>query len=130
VWGRVLSIFGKKYACDRSEIKRIFAFQTLGIVLDDVVKRLQFKQPNDIKLDLTGIEHLIFNDGQEILKQLEGILIKVSDVFLEQAAECQKLFTEARLVLKEKRDSEAFDIPDFLGRGAVRKQIWDREHAA
>ena len=126
-WGGALSTFGEKYGWDGLEMKRVFAFQTLGIPLDDVVKRLRLKPPNYIKLDVDGIEHLILSGGQEVLTQVDGVLIEVNDAFHEQSAQCQRLLAEAGLVLKEKRHSEMFDLPDAFGGGAVWNQIWQRE---
>jgi hypothetical protein len=126
-WGGALATFGEEYGWDGLEMKRIFAFQTLGMPADDIVKRLQLKQPNYIKLDVDGIEHLILSGGREILKQVEGVLIEVNDNFHEQSSECQRLLTDAGLVLKAKRHSEMFDLPNAFGGGAVWNQIWHRE---
>jgi len=128
-WGGALSTFGEDYGWDGLKMERVFAFQTLGLPADEIVKRLQVITPNYIKIDVDGIEHLILSGGEGILRHAEGVLIEVNDSFHEQSTQCKKLLTEAGLVLKAKRHSEMFDLPDAFGGGAVWNQIWQRENS-
>ena len=128
-WGGALSTFGEDYGWDGLKMERVFAFQTLGLPADEIVKRLQVMPPSYIKIDVDGIEHLILSGGQSILQHAHGVLIEVNDSFHEQSTQCKKLLTEAGLVLKAKRHSEMFDLPDAFGGGAVWNQIWQRENS-
>jgi hypothetical protein len=90
------------------------------------VQLLQLPQPNYIKIDVDGIEHLILLGARNTLNKVDGVLIEVNDGFHEQAEQCNKLLLEAGLVLKEKRHSELFDSVESFGGGKVWNQIWIR----
>ena len=86
-WGGALSTFGQDYGWNGLAIKQKFAFQTLGLSVDDAVERLRLKQPNYIKIDVDGIEHLILSGAQAVLKQVDGVLIEINDDFGEQSTQ-------------------------------------------
>ena len=125
-WGGALSTFGQDYGWDGQKIRPVFEFRTVGVSADDAIRLLQIPQPNYIKIDVDGIEHLVLRGGVAVLNKVDGILIEVNDDFLEQADQCQKLLLEAGLMLKEKRHSAIFDNPDSFGGGKVWNQIWVR----
>ena len=118
-WGGALSTFGQDYGWDGEEIQRVFEFQTLGLSADDAVRFLQIPQPNYIKIDVDGIEHLILLGAHDLLSKVDGVLIEINEGFHEQAGQCNKLLLEAGLVLKEKRHSEMFDSAESFGGGKV-----------
>jgi FkbM family methyltransferase len=123
-WGGALSTFGQDYGWDGHEIKRVFEFQTLGLSADDAVRLLQLPQPNHIKIDVDGIEHLILFGARNILTKVDSVLIEINDGFTEQAEQCRELLLGAGLVLKEKRHSEMLNSADSFGGGRVWNQIW------
>lgn len=125
-WGGALSTFGQDYGWDGQKIQQVFEFQTMGISADDAVRLLQIPQPNYIKIDVDGIEHLILSGASNVLSQCDGVLIEVNDDFPEQAEQCNKLLLDAGLELKEKRHSEMFDSAESFGGGKVWNQIWIR----
>jgi FkbM family methyltransferase len=124
-WGGALSTFGQEYGWDGHKMNQVFNFQTIGLSADDAVRLMSLPQPNYIKIDVDGIEHLILNGAQQVLNKVNGVLIEVNDDFPEQADQCNKLLLEAGLILKEKRHSEMFDSAEALG-GKVWNQIWIR----
>ncbi len=105
-WGGALSTFGKDFGWDSKAIHQVFAFRTLGLSMEDALQRLVVPQPDYIKMDVDGLEHFILKGGKSVLQNINEILIEVNDDFLEQAAVCRTLLTQAGLVLKEKRHSE------------------------
>lgn len=125
-WGGALSTFGHDYGWDGKKIQQIFEFQTLGLSMDAAVQQLKIPQPDYIKIDVDGIEHLILQGGKTVLNLAKGVLIEVNDGFHEQAVYCQKLLQDAGLMLKEKRHSEMFDSVDSFGGGQIWNQIWIR----
>ena len=125
-WGGALSTFGQDYGWDGLKMQQVFQFQTVGLSSDDAVQLLHLPQPNYIKIDVDGIEHLILSGGKTVLNKVDGILIEVNDDFHAQADQCKKLLQEAGLVLKEKRHSEMFDSVESFGGGNVWNQIWHR----
>ena len=104
--GGALSTFGQDYGYDGKTMHHIFEFQTFGLSMEDAVQRLGLPNPDYIKMDVDGIEHLILQGGRSVLGQVKGVLIEVNDDFLEQAEHCRRLLTEAGLVLRAKRHSE------------------------
>ena len=82
----------------------------MGVRMIDAVQILSIPQPDYVKMDVDGIEHLILNGGTEVLKNVKGVLIEVNDAFQEQSSQCKLLLTKAGLVLKEKRQSEIVSV--------------------
>ena len=105
-WGGALSTFGESYGWDGEGFQQVFEFKTMGVRMIDAVQILSIPQPDYVKMDVDGIEHLILNGGTQVLKNVKGVLIEVNDAFQEQSSQCQLLLTKAGLVLKEKRQSE------------------------
>jgi hypothetical protein len=93
--------------------------------MGDAIANLSIPQPDYIKLDVDGIEHLILKGGREVLKNIKGILIEVNDAFHQQASECQLMLSEAGLVLKEKHQSEMVSS-STAGFQTAYNQIWLR----
>ena len=126
-WGGALSTFGQDYGWDGLKMKQVFQFQTVGISANDAINFLQLPQPNFIKIDVDGIEHLILSGAESILNKIDGILIEVNDSFNAQADQCKKILLDAGLVLKEKRHSEMFSSSESFGAGKIWNQIWYRK---
>ena len=123
-WGGALSSFGQDFGWDGKSITTTFAFQTLGISMDDVVSLLRFTPPDFIKMDVDGIEHVILRGGTKVLAGIQGILIEINDGFEEQAKESERLLRRAGLKLKEKLHAPMFEDSKFA---AIFNQIWVRE---
>lgn len=124
-WGGALSTFGKDFGWDGKAIRQVFEFQTIGVSMEDAIQRLAIPQPDYIKMDVDGLEHLILKGGSGALRGIKGILIEVNDDFHEQADQCQSLLTEAGLVLKEKRHSDVI-AASTSGFQNSYNQIWVR----
>jgi FkbM family methyltransferase len=123
--GGALSTFGKDYGWDGQTIKQVFEFQTLGLSIENVVENLSIPVPDYIKMDVDGIEHLILEGGESVLKKIKGILIEVNDDFHEQASQCELLLTKAGLILKDKLHSE-YVASSKAGFQNCFNQIWVR----
>jgi hypothetical protein len=76
-----------------------------GINMDSIQTGLNIPKPDNIKMDVDGIEHFILKGGKQILENVKGILIEVNDNFNEQASECSSLLKEAGLKLAKKKCS-------------------------
>ena len=97
----------------------------MGVTMIDAVQILSIPQPDYVKMDVDGIEHLILNGGTQVLKNVKGVLIEVNDAFLEQSSQCQLLLTKSGLVLKEKRQSEMVSASTLEFQNTF-NQIWIR----
>ena len=124
-WGGALSTFGQDFGWDGKMIRQIFEFQTIGLSMEDAKQRLVIPQPDYIKMDVDGLEHMILKGGRDVLRGIKGILIEVNDDFHEQAEQCQHLLSGAGLVLKAKRHSEMI-AASTQGFQNSYNQIWAR----
>jgi len=122
-WGGASSTFGKDFGWDGKTIQEVFEFQTIGISIEDAVKKLFIPQPDYIKMDVDGIEHLILKGGTSILKKIKGMIIEINDEFHAQSDQCKKLLIKAGLSFKEKKHSNMFDNSDYKH---AYNQIWIR----
>jgi len=123
-WGGALSTFGESYGDDGKNMTKIFEFSSVGMPMDEVVRLLNIPQPQYIKMDVDGIEHLILAGGQSVLKKTLGLIIEVNEDFDEQANNVAKYCKEAGLVFMEKRHSVMIDNDERFGR--TYNQIWYR----
>ena len=123
-WGGALSTFDQKYGYDGKELKEKFNFQTVGMSMVDAVNRMGIPQPDYIKIDVDGIEHLILNAGADVLSRVKGLLVEINDDFKELADQSHQALTDAGLVLSLKLHSEMFDNSEAFGH--LYNQIWVR----
>lgn len=119
-WGGALSTFDQPYSHDGQTLHKIFEFKTLGISMSDAVDQLQIPQPDYLKIDVDGIEHLILKGGAAVLQKVKGVIIEINEVFEKQLIDSARYLTEAGLVLKEKRRSEMYENTICFN------QIWHR----
>lgn len=119
-WGGAMSTFGESYTHDGNPLVKVFEFRTLGLSMDDAVTRLDMAQPDYIKMDVDGIEHLILKGGLAVLSRVKGVLIEINEEFTKQSVDSFKYLSEAGLELVEKRHSEMFTNT------IVFNQIWRR----
>jgi FkbM family methyltransferase len=123
-WGGALSTFGESYGDDGKTMMKIFDFSSVGMSMDEVVSLLNIPQPQYIKMDVDGIEHLILAGGGTVLQNILGLIIEVNEDFHKQTINVAKYCKEAGLVFKEKRHSVMFDNNERLGQ--TYNQIWYR----
>ena len=119
--GDAISTFGEEFTFDGSEIQTKFKFKTIGIKMDDVNKLLKLPFPDYIKIDVDGIEHLILNGGEEVLKKTKEILIEINDEFKIQEKKSIEYLEKAGLSLYNK-NSQGNDKSK-----KIYNQIWKRK---
>ena len=122
-WGAAKSTFGQEYGHDGQAFDKVFKFQTIGLSMMDAVNNLKIPEPDYIKIDVDGIEHLILKGGTTVLKNIKGILVEINDEFEKQSGESTKRLKEAGLILKEKRQSDMFKNSAYEN---IYNQIWHR----
>jgi FkbM family methyltransferase len=108
-WGGALSSFGQDYGHDGQALRQVFKFPTIGLSMVDAVELLKIPQPNHIKMDVDGIEHLILKGGAPLLSRVKSVLIEINDSFAAQANDASMYLQQAGLSLREKRHAEIFD---------------------
>lgn len=128
-WGGALSTFGREFGHDGEPLHAVFELPTIGLSMVDAVTLLRIPQPDYIKMDVDGIEHLILKGGMPVLSHIKGALIEINDQFAAQANEANRHLQSAGLTLKEKRHAAYFDTHASAARHTF-NQIWSRTGAA
>lgn len=108
-WGGALSAFGQAYGHDGQPMRKVFEFPTIGLSMVDAVNLLKIPQPDYVKMDVDGIEHLVLKGGMPILRGIKSILIEINDTFTTQANDASMYLQQAGFSLKEKRHADVFD---------------------
>jgi FkbM family methyltransferase len=124
-WGGSLSTFGQAYGHDGQPLQKVFEFRTIGLSMTDAVERLRIPQPDYIKMDVDGIEHLILRGAMPVLAKAKGVLIEINDQFATQANDARRCLVDAGFSLKEKRHAAYFDDDASAARHTF-NQIWAR----
>jgi FkbM family methyltransferase len=122
-WGGAMSSFGQDYGQDGQTLDKIFEFPTIGLSMVDAVELLKIPEPDYIKMDVDGIEHLILKGGMPVLKNINGALIEINEEFEKQSVNSAQHLSSAGLVLKEKRQSDMFKNGPYKN---SYNQIWHR----
>ncbi len=93
------------------------------MTMDSVHALPGFEQPDFIKLDVDGIEHLILAGASNVLRSVQSVLVEVNEDFVRQAENVSAVLTAAGLMLVERRRSEMVAESAFA---AAYNQIWRR----
>ena len=124
-WGGALSSFGETYGQDGKEMEKIFEFKTIGLTMLDAVNLLKIPQPDYIKIDVDGIEHLILKGGNSVLENVKGVIIEIDESFERQFKDSGQYLTEAGLVMKYKSSADKSADPKFKD---CYNQVWVKQN--
>lgn len=125
-WGGALSTFGKDFGHDGEPMQRVFAFGTVGLTMGDAIERLGVPQPDFVKMDVDGIEHLILAAGLPVLRQVKSVLVEINDQFTEQAEASHRALTDAGFTMTAKKHAFYFDTLEGDPAQFTFNQIWTR----
>ena len=120
-WGGALSTFDKTYGMDGKNFKIVFKYPIFSLTMDDLIKRLEFKYPDFLKIDVDGIEHLILSGVSDVLKNVKGILIELPNLWPEQTLICEEILRNSGLEKVQDSLWHPEDNPD-----GSPNQIWTR----
>ena len=121
-WSGALSTFGQNYGHDGKSIENVFKFSTIGLSMNDIKQNLEVPQPNYIKIDVDGIEHLIIEGGEKVLSHTKELLVEINENFEEQNNNSNKYLKQFGFDLKEKKRSELFQNNKNFS--SLYNQIW------
>ena len=96
-----------------------FKYGTLGVTGNDLLKFFQLPQPDHIKIDVDGIEHIILMGLGDVLKLTKSVLIEIDENNLDQLNQTELLLSQAGLRLSRK-DPINISNKQF-------NQIWSRK---
>lgn len=123
-WGGAFSNFGESLDHHGKPLKKDFYYKTLGISMDEAIKSIKIEQPNYIKMDVDGIEHLILKGASNTLKNTESILIEVNKQNRKQSNEIEKYLLESNFKIKKRKQIEVMEnfknVPYFYN------EIWEK----
>ena len=71
--------------------------------MNDIKQNLEVPQPNYIKIDVDGIEHLIIEGGEKVLLHTKELLVEINENFEEQNNNSSKYLKQLGFDLKEKK---------------------------
>ena len=121
-WSGALSTFGQNYGHDGKSMENIFKFSTIGLSMNDIKQILEVPQPNYIKIDVDGIEHLIIQGGEKVLFHVKELLVEINENFEEQNNNSNKYLKQLGFDLKEKKRIELFQNNKRFS--SMYNQIW------
>lgn len=134
-FGGALNSFGVDYSHDGKPAKFTNSYTVFGFRADDVGRILGIGNPNYLKVDVDGIEHLIAEGAREILSSpaLHSVLIELNSEFHSQYGEVKNILAECGLSLVKRSRAEEFYDDNMSGicnhifiRDEVSNQIdWD-----
>ena len=90
--------------------------------MNDIKQNLEVPQPNYIKIDVDGIEHLIIEGGEKVLSHTKELLVEINENFEEQNNNSNKYLKQFGFDLKEKKRSELFQNNKNFS--SLYNQIW------
>lgn len=105
--GGAISTFGENYSYDGNFIKFSNSIKKLGFTIDYLVENKILPQPNIIKIDVDGIEHLILDGAKKVISnsKCKSILVEINDSFYEQKNRCESILKEAKFKILQKEQS-------------------------
>jgi hypothetical protein len=102
-----------------NEMQPEFIYKTIGFNLDSIVKILNISQPDYIKIDVDGLEHIILSGAKEVLKNVKEILVEINDNFHIQSESTKIILTDLNFYLDQKIYTEKVTKK-------VANQIWKK----
>ena len=119
-WGGALSAFGQNFGSDGKNIKAELQYRIMGVSANTFLNMKHIPQPQYIKIDVDGIEHLIIQGADQVLKNVKSILVEINDDFDEQSRKSNQLLKKLGFQLIEKK----LTSPKNSKTPNVYNQIW------
>ncbi len=110
--GGALNTFGETYDFEGKEIEAKNKFTTLGTSIDHLIEEKILEQPNYIKIDVDGIEHLILMGAEKVLKSksLFSLSIEINENFKDQYTKIILMMEKYGFRIKQKKQTEFIEI--------------------
>ena len=109
IWGSAHSTFDKNYGSDGDKIEQKFTYKTAGFSMDEISKILNLPNPDYIKIDVDGIEHLILEGANKYLKnkKIKSLSIEINENFTEQYQKVLNIMKQNEFKVLSKKHNEA-----------------------
>jgi FkbM family methyltransferase len=119
--GHATSSFGNGLGNDGKPIKVNFEYRTLSFSLDKVIEEFCLKEPDYIKIDVDGNEHLVLSGAQKTLKKVREILIELPGDWREQTEISHKILKDSGFTQIKKHNFDRLTNPNVSA-----NEIWSR----
>ena len=123
-WGGAISTFGEKTAFDGSKLRSVFKHTTMSISLDECISFFNIPQPDHIKLDVDGIEHLILTGASKTLINTKSVLVEINENVEGNKEKCEKPLKDSGLKFLRKTSLDYNDDGSFKN---CYNHIWARD---
>ena len=122
-WGGALSSFGVSFGADGNEFNSKIEYTTFGVSADEFIAKHDLPNPDYIKIDVDGIEHLVLAGAKKTILSAKSILIEINLDFSEQALTASTLLKEAGFKLQKQKVSVFTNDPKS---NQIENQIWTK----
>ena len=122
-WGGALSSFGVSFGADGNEFNSKIEYATFGVSADEFIAKHDLPNPDYIKIDVDGIEHLVLAGAKKTILSAKSILIEINLDFSEQALTASTLLKEAGFKLQKQKVSVFTNDPKS---NQIENQIWTK----
>ena len=122
-WGGALSSFGVSFGADGNEFNSKIEYATFGVSADEFIAKHDLPNPDYIKIDVDGIEHLVLVGAKKTILSAKSILIEINLDFSEQALTASTLLKEAGFKLQKQNVSVFTNDPKS---NQIENQIWTK----
>ena len=122
-WGGALSSFGVSFGADGNEFNSKIEYATFGVSADEFIAKHDLPNPDYIKIDVDGIEHLVLAGAKKTILSAKSILIEINLDFSEQALTASNLLKEAGFKLQKQKVSVFTNDPKS---NQIENQIWTK----
>ena len=124
--GGAISTFGENYIHDGSEMNKVFKYNIPGTTIDNAISFFKLPEPDYIKIDVDGIEHLILEGITNTFQNVKSILVEVNDKFEKQNKNVKKILEDNGFVMKLKLQSDIVASSPNTKVTTIYNQIWEK----
>jgi FkbM family methyltransferase len=111
--GGALNTFGENFNFEGKKFTSNHKYQLFGTSINYLLKNNLLAEPDYIKIDVDGIEHLILESANKYLngKKLKSISIEINENFTKQYQEVLKILSQNKFkILHKKNNSKKLNL--------------------
>ena len=108
VEGGALNTFGEKFDFEGKEFEPMMKYSLFGTTINYLIENKILEIPDYIKIDVDGIEHLILESGNKVLKdkKIKSCSIEINENFKEQYDKILNIMKEYQFKILHKKHNE------------------------
>ena len=110
--GGALHSFGKNLNFEGKKMDINNNYVIYGFSINYLIKNLNYKVPNYLKIDVDGQEHFILKSADEILKNqnLKSILVEINENYIEQLKDIEMIMSKFNFKIIKKLQSKHVNL--------------------